>query len=66
MCRSNGYKIGHQDFPAFDIDEQSVWRYLERAGMNLSDAVLRTAPTEDPDAHPGYDGMLFIGGSLES
>jgi NNMT/PNMT/TEMT family protein len=65
MCRSNGYKIGHQDFPAFDVDEANVWQYLARAGVNLGDAVLRTAPTEDPYAHPGYDGMLFIGGRLE-
>jgi hypothetical protein len=65
MCRSSGYRIAHQDFPAFDIDEHNVWSYLERAGVNLADGVLRTAPTEDPSSYPGYDGMLFIGGRLD-
>jgi hypothetical protein len=64
MCRSTGYRIAHQDFPAFDIDEHNVWSYLERAGVDLSDRVLKTVPTEDPASYPGYDGMLFIGGRL--
>jgi hypothetical protein len=66
MCRSSGYRVAHQDFPAFDVDEQNVWGYLEQAGVNLIDGVLRTAETEDPSSYPGYDGMLFIGGRLES
>jgi hypothetical protein len=64
MCRSNGYSIGHQDFPAFDVDERNVWRYLEEAGLDLAEVVLKTVPTEDPLSFPGYDGMLFIGGRL--
>ena len=39
MCRSSGYRIAHQDFPAFDIDESNVWSYLERAGVVLEDRV---------------------------
>jgi NNMT/PNMT/TEMT family len=65
MCRSTGYRIAHQEFPAFDVDEHNVWSYLERAGVNLTDRVLKTVPTEDPASYPGYDGMLFIGGRLE-
>ena len=65
MCRSTGYRIAHQEFPAFNVDEQNVWDYLERAGVNFADGVLRTVPTEVPSSHPGYDGMLFIGGRLE-
>jgi hypothetical protein len=66
MCRSSGYRIAHQEFPAFDVDEHSIWRYLELAGVRLADVELRTAPTEDPSSHPGYDGMLLMGGRLES
>lgn len=66
MCRSSGYTIAHQDFPAFDINEQNVWSYLERAGIHLEDGVVQTTATEDPESYPGYDGMLFIGGRLES
>jgi hypothetical protein len=65
MCRSTGYRIAHQDFPAFDIDEHNISSYLERAGVKLLEPVLRTVPTEDPSSYPGYDGMLFIGGRLE-
>jgi len=64
MCRSSGYRIAHQEFPAFDIDESNVWNYLERAGLILEDRDLKTVPTEDPASYPGYDGMLFIGGRL--
>jgi hypothetical protein len=64
MCRSDGYTVGHCDFPAFSIDEDNVFDYLSRAGLDLGDTALRTAPTEDPESMPGYDGMLFIGGRL--
>ena len=65
MCRSTGYRIAHQDFPAFDVNEHNVLGYLERAGVTLADRVLKTVPTEDPSSYPGYDGMLFVGGRLE-
>jgi NNMT/PNMT/TEMT family protein len=64
MCRSDGYVIAGRDFPAFSIDEKNVFEYLGRAGFSLTDVELRTAPTEDPESMPGYDGMLFIGGRL--
>jgi hypothetical protein len=64
MCRSGGYRIGHQSFPAFSIDEDNICDYLERAGIELAEPVVSTAPTEDPASDPGYDGMVFVCGRL--
>ncbi len=64
MCRSPGYVLAGRDFPAFSIDEHSIGGYLERAGVRLSDPLLRTTPAEDPASQPGYEGLLFIGGRL--
>jgi hypothetical protein len=64
MCRSSGYTIAQRNFPAFSIDEENVFRYLERAGLLLEDVELRTTPCEDPSTMPGYDALLFIGGRL--
>jgi NNMT/PNMT/TEMT family protein len=64
MCRSEGYTIGHSDFPAFSIDEHNVFDYLERAGLELEDVELSTTPCEDPSTMPGYDALLFIGARL--
>jgi hypothetical protein len=64
MCRSDGYTIAQKDFPAFSVDEENVFHYLERAGLLLEDFELRTTPCEDPSTMPGYDALLFIGGRL--
>jgi NNMT/PNMT/TEMT family len=64
MCKSHGYTIGHSDFPAFSIDEQNVFGYLERAGLELEDVELSTTPCEDPSTMPGYDALLFIGARM--
>jgi hypothetical protein len=64
MCRSGGYRIGHQNFPAFSIDEDNVCDYLARAGIELAQPVVSTTPTEDPASDPGYDGMVFVCGRL--
>ncbi|MGH2714249.1 MAG: hypothetical protein ACRDM7_10270 [Thermoleophilaceae bacterium] len=64
MCRSGGYRIGHQSFPAFSIDEDNICDYLARAGIELAEPVVSTAPTEDPASDPGYDGMVFVCGRL--
>ena len=64
MCRSDGYTIGQRDFPAFSVDEENVFQYLERAGLLLEDVQVRTTPCEDPSTLPGYDALLFIGGRL--
>jgi NNMT/PNMT/TEMT family protein len=64
MCRSAGYRIAHQDFPAISVDEEGILDDLRRAGLDLVDPVLSTAPTEDPASQPGYDGMVFVCGRL--
>jgi NNMT/PNMT/TEMT family len=64
MCRSEGYTIAQKDFPAFSLDEENVFHYLEWAGLRLEDVELRQTPCEDPATMPGYDALLFIGGRL--
>ena len=64
MCRSAGYTIQQRDFPAFSIDEDNIFHYLEQAGLELEDTELRATPCEDPSTMPGYDALLFIGGRL--
>ena len=66
MCRSDGYMIGQAEFPAFSIDEHSVFDYMARAGLELEDVEVTTTPCEDPATMPGYDALLFIGGRLRS
>lgn len=64
MCRSAGYRIADRDFPAVSVDEERILDDLRRAGLDLVDPVLTTAPTEDPASQPGYDGMVFVCGRL--
>lgn len=64
ICRSTGYTIQQRDFPAFAVDEDSVFRYLERAGIRLEDVEVRTVDAEDPGSDPGYEGLLFVAGRL--
>ncbi len=64
ICKSGGYTVGQHDFPAFSIDEHSILRYLERAGIVLEDTELRTTPCDDPSIDPGYDALLFLAGRM--
>jgi hypothetical protein len=64
ICRSSGYRIQRRDYPAFAVDEHSVFHYLERAGLELQDVEVRTVPAEDPASDPGYEGLLFVAGRL--
>jgi hypothetical protein len=64
ICRSSGYRIHRRDYPAFAIDENSVFHYLELAGLQLQDVEVRTVPAEDPASDPGYEGLLFVAGRL--
>jgi hypothetical protein len=66
LCRSHGYCVDGQQFPAFPLDEDSVLEMLGEAGVSLVDPQVRAAPTEDPDSQPGYDGMMFVAGRLAS
>jgi|GEM_PF-3481817 len=64
ICRSPGYTISQRNFPAFDVDRDSILQYLERAGITLEDVEIRTVGSEDPGSDPGYDGLLFLAGRL--
>lgn len=64
ICRSTGYTIQQRDFPAFALDQNSIFDYLERAGLQLEDVEIRSVPTEDPAANPGYEGLLFLAARL--
>jgi len=64
ICRSAGYTITQQQFPAFAVDESSIFGYLQKAGLQLQDVEVRSVPSEDPDSNPGYDGLLFVAGHL--
>jgi hypothetical protein len=64
ICRSSGYRIQQRDFPAFAIDQDSVFHYLELAGVRLEDVELRTVAAENPRSDPGYEGLLFVSGRL--
>lgn len=64
ICRSEGYTIGQRDFPAFAVDQSSIFGYLERAGLELEDVEVRSVASEDPASNPGYEGLLFVAGRL--
>jgi len=64
ICRSQGYTIQQRDFPAFAVDESSIFGYLERAGLQLEDVEVRSVPSEDAASNPGYESLLFVAGQL--
>ena len=64
LCRSHGYRVDCQEFPAFPLEHDSVLEVLGEAGLTLVEPQVRATPTEDPDSHPGYDGMVFVAGRL--
>jgi hypothetical protein len=64
ICRSSGYRIHQRDFPAFAIDRDCVFHYLELAGVRLEDVAVQTVAAENPGSDPGYEGLLFVSGRL--
>lgn len=56
--------IHKRDFPAFAVDESSIFGYLERAGVELEDVEVRSVASEDLASDPGYEGLLFVAGRL--
>ena len=64
ICRSAGYRIEGRDFPAFGVDQDNIFKYLDRAGIVLEDIEVRTVAVEDPQSQPGYTGLLFVAGRL--
>jgi hypothetical protein len=64
ICRSAGYTIQHREFPAFGVDRESIFGYLEQAGLQLEDVEVRSVGSQDPASDPGYDGLLFVAGRM--
>jgi hypothetical protein len=64
VCRAAGSTIGPREFPAFAVGQRSILGYLERAGLELEDVELRSAPSKDPASSPGYEDLLFVSGRL--
>lgn len=64
ICRSAGYRISGRDFPAFAIDQNTIFGYLDRAAIKLEDIEVRTVAAENPASSPGYEGLLFVAGRL--
>jgi hypothetical protein len=51
-------------YPALAVNEDSLPRLLDAAGLRFEDLTIRRGPLEDPPARPGYDGMVFACGRL--
>jgi NNMT/PNMT/TEMT family protein len=64
ICRSAGYTIQHREFPAFGVDRDSIFGYLEQAGLKLEDVEVQHVASEAPASDPGYEGLLFVAGRL--
>ena len=64
MRRSQGYSIGGIDFPALSVDEETLPNLLAAGGLHLLDAQYLTINAETPPTRTGYEGMVFIGGTL--
>lgn len=50
--------------PAFAVDETTLPRLLDAAGLRFAEVEIRRGPRETPPARPGYDGMVFVSGQL--
>jgi lysine decarboxylase len=64
MSGSHGYTVDGREFPGFALDETNVMTYLDRAGVALTDVVLRTCAADEPGSAPGYEGLLFVAGRV--
>ena len=64
ICRSVGYTVGRQDFPAFAVDESSIFGYLDQAGIQIDDVEVRWVASEHLSSNPEYEGVLFVAGRL--
>ena len=63
--RSGPYRLDDATLhPAVAVDEDSLPRLLDAAGLRFADMEIRRGPREDPPARPGYDGMVFVSGRL--
>ena len=65
MCRSRGYAIDGEHFPAIALDPESLLPYLARAGFKLARFKLHAVPTEGTADETGYAGLMFVAGTLD-
>ena len=65
MCRSSGYAIGAERFPAIALDPETLLPFLARAGFALSRFKLHAVPTEGHAEETGYEGLMFVAGTLD-
>lgn len=65
MCRSRGYAIDGEHFPAIALDPESLLPYLAHAGFKLSRFKLHAVPTEGAAEETGYAGLMFVAGTLD-
>lgn len=66
MRRSTGYTVAGIDFPAVPVDEDNLPGILEVADFHLSEMDYSVTEAETPPTRKGYEGMVFIGGILDS
>lgn len=61
---STGYEVDGHLFPAFSVNERTIFEYLERAGVRLLDPIVSSVPAEAPTSQQGYEGLFFVSGRL--
>lgn len=66
MRRSLGYSIGGLQFPAIAVDENTLPGMFYAAGLHLADVEYLVTDAETPPTRPGYEGMVFVAGILQS
>jgi hypothetical protein len=65
MARSTGYGITGYEYPAVSLDPECLLGHLARAGLSLGHFRLHTTPTEGLPSETGYEGLMFLAGTLE-
>lgn len=66
MRRSLGYSINGLKFPAVEVDENTLPGMLDTAGLHLTDIEYLVTDAETPPTRPGYEGMVFVAGILQT
>lgn len=66
MRRSLGYSIDGLEFPAITVDENTLPGMLDAAGLHLADVEYLVTGAETPPTRPGYEGMIFVAGILQT
>ena len=64
IAGSNGYPVAGCTYPAVALDPESLLGELARAGLSFDHFRLHSVPTEAASAETGYDGLIFVAGTL--